>query len=48
MRVSRKGSEYEFTVTPLDPPDGSAPTIERQQPTLLASPDAKTGIGLGR
>ena len=37
-----------FTITPLDPPDGTMPTIERQQPTLLASPDTDKGINLGK
>ena len=47
MRVSRGGKEMKFTITPLDPPDGTMPTIERQPPTFLASPDAAKGLNLG-
>jgi serine protease Do len=48
MRVSRGGKEMRFTITPLDPPDGNMPTIERQQPALLAAPDTDRGINLGK
>ncbi len=37
MRVSRRGKEFNFTVRPLDPPDGAMPSIERQPPTILGS-----------
>ena len=47
MRVSRNGKEMKFTVTPLDPPDGTMPSIERQNPTILSSDEGK-GINLGK
>ena len=47
VRVSRDGREMKFTVTPLDPPDGTMPTIERQPPTILGSSDEGKGINLG-
>jgi len=37
VRVSRNDKEHQFTVTPVDPEDGSMPTVERQSPTLLDS-----------
>jgi serine protease Do len=48
MRVSRGGREMKFTITPLDPPDGTMPTIERQNPTILGSSDEGKGINLGK
>jgi serine protease Do len=43
MRVSRDGKKHQFTVTPIDPPDGSVPTIERQPPAVLGSSDSEKG-----
>ena len=49
MRVARAGREHEFTVTPTDAPDGSMPTIERQQePPTLGSSGERKGINLGQ
>ncbi len=48
MRVSRGGKEMKFTITPLDPPDGTMPTIERQPPTILGSSGDGSGINLGQ
>ena len=47
VRVSRAGKEMKLTITPLDPPDGTMPTIERQNPTILSSDEGK-GINLGK
>jgi serine protease Do len=48
VRVSRGGREMKLTITPLDPPDGSMPTIERQpDPTRLSSDEGK-GFNLGK
>ena len=48
VRVSREGKEMKFTVMPLDPPDGTMPTIERQAPTILGASDEGKGINLGK
>ena len=48
VRVSRRGKEIKLTVTPLDPPDGTMPTIERQPPTILGFSGEEKGINLGR
>ncbi|MEO6784963.1 MAG: S1C family serine protease [Chthoniobacteraceae bacterium] len=53
VRVSRGGKEIKLTVTPLDPPDGTMPTIERQEPLdnidrILGSSRDGTGLNLGR
>ena len=46
MHVSRSGKEMKFTVTPLDPPDGAMPTIERQSPpTILGASDSEKEPG---
>ena len=45
MRVSRDGREQELTVTPIDPPDGSMPTIERQPPPMLLAEPGATRSG---
>ena len=47
VRVSRGGKEMKLTVTPLDPPDGSMPTIEREPPAIRSA-DERNGINLGR
>ena len=47
VRVSRGGKEMKLTITPLDPPDGTMPTIERQPPTILGSSGEGKGINLG-
>jgi serine protease Do len=46
VRVSRGGSKHLLTLTPIDPPDGSVPTIERQPPPILGASDAEKGIRL--
>ena len=48
VRVSREGREMKFTVMPLDPPDGTMPTIERQPPTILGDSGERKGINLGQ
>ena len=48
VRVSREGKEMKFTVMPLDPPDGTMPTIERQPPTILGDSGERKGINLGQ
>ena len=48
MRVSRAGREIKLTVTPLDPPDGTMPSIERQQPAILGSSRDGSGLNLGQ
>jgi serine protease Do len=47
MRVSRDGEEIKLTITPLDPPDGTMPSIERQEPPILGSSRGGNGINLG-
>jgi serine protease Do len=47
MRVLRAGEEMEFSVTPIDPPDGSMPSIERQSPPGLGATGTGKPIGLG-
>jgi len=47
MRVSRAGKEIKLTVTPLDPPDGTMPSVERQQPAVLGSSGDGSGLNLG-
>jgi hypothetical protein len=37
----------EFSVTPIDPPDGSMPSIERQSPPGLGATGTGKPIGLG-
>lgn len=46
VRVSRAGRKHLLTLTPIDPPDGSVPTIERQPPPILGSSDSEKGIRL--
>ena len=46
VRISRGGKEVRLTVMPLDPPDGTMPSIERQPPTILSSEERK-GLNLG-
>ncbi len=46
VRVSRDGKEMKLTVLPLDPPDGTMPSIERQPPTILSAEERK-GLNLG-
>ena len=41
VRVSRSGKEMKLAVTPLDPPDGTMPTIEREPPAILSSDEQK-------
>ena len=48
VRVSRGGQEVKLTVTPLDPPDGTMPTIEREPPLIPPTGDKRGIIGLGR
>ena len=45
VRVSRDGKEMKLTVMPLDPPDGTMPSIERQPPTILT--EERKGLNLG-
>jgi serine protease Do len=47
-RVSRRGKQHEFTITPLDPIDGSTPTVERQTETILGSSAEDRGINLNK
>ncbi len=47
VRISRDGKEMKFIVLPLDPPDGTMPTIERQPETILGASEEK-GIYLGK
>jgi serine protease Do len=48
MRVSRAGQEQDLTVTPIDPPDGSMPTIEPLPPLIpVGSSRGEKGINLG-
>ncbi len=47
VRVSRGGKEMKLTITPLDPPDGTMPSIERQPPAILYS-DEPRGLNLGK
>jgi serine protease Do len=47
VRISRGNKEMKLSVTPLDPPDGTMPTIERQQPAILSS-DERKGLNLGQ
>ena len=46
IRVSRAGKELQLVITPLDSPDGTMPTIERQVPAILSS-DERKGLNLG-
>lgn len=48
LRVSREGKEMKFRIIPLDPPDGTMPTIEREAPTILGSSGNGKGINLGQ
>jgi len=48
VRVFRDGKVREVTVTPQDSPTGSAPTIERQSPSMLLSEDIERGIKLDK
>jgi serine protease Do len=48
VRVSRDGKEIKLNVMPLDPPDGTMPTIERQEPAILGSSDDGKGLNLGK
>jgi serine protease Do len=48
VRVSRGGKEMKFTITPLDPPDGTMPSIERQNPAILGSSGEEKGFNLGK
>lgn len=48
VRVSRGGTEMKFTITPLDSPDGTMPTIEREPPLIPPTGDNRGKIGLGR
>jgi serine protease Do len=47
MRVSRGGKEMKFTITPLDPPGGAMPTIERQKP-IIPPLDEGAGFTFGK
>jgi serine protease Do len=47
VRVSRGGKEMKLTITPLDPPGGTMPSIERQNPNFLSSDEGK-GFNLGK
>ena len=44
--VSRGGKPVKLTVMPLDPPDGTMPTIERERKPILSS--EPTGLNLGK
>jgi serine protease Do len=44
VRISRGGKELKFTVVPADPPDGTMPSIERQEPPIPVS--SRDGINL--
>lgn len=46
MRVSRGGKEMKFTLKPLDPPNGTMPSIERQEPAVIGSSDDAKAIRL--
>ena len=48
VRVSRGGKEVKLTLTPLDPPDGTMPTIEREPPLIPSTGDKRGIIGLGK
>ena len=48
VRVSRGGKEVKLTLTPLDPPDGTMPTIEREPPLIPHTGDKRGIIGLGK
>lgn len=48
VRVLRDGREMKLKVTPLDPPDGTMPTIEREPPLIPPTGDNRGKIGLGR
>ena len=48
VRVSRGGKEVKLTLTPLDPPDGTMPTIEREPPLIPPTGDKRGIIGLGK
>ena len=47
VRVSRGGREIKLTIMPLDPPDGTMPSIERQKP-IIPSPGDGTGFTIGK
>ena len=44
--VSREGREMKFTIVPVDPPDGSMPSIEREALPVLGSSQDLKGINL--
>ncbi len=45
--ISREGKQMELTILPLDPPDGSMPTIEREKTPVLSS-EGPAGLNLGK
>ncbi len=47
VRVSRGGKETKLTVMPLDPPNGTMPSIQKQAPTILGSSDERKELNLG-
>lgn len=48
VRVSRGGKEMKLTVTPLDPPGGAMPSIEREPPLIPPAGEKKGIIGFGK
>ena len=46
VRVSRGGKETKLTVMPLDPPNGTMPSIQKQAPTILGSSDERKELNL--
>ncbi len=47
IMISRGGKEMKVTVMPLDPPDGTMPTIVRE-PTPILSSDEPRGLNFGK
>ena len=47
VRLSRGGKETKLTVMPLDPPNGTMPSIEKQNP-IIPSPDDGKGFTFGK